>query len=50
MVKVAIKNWQSNLMEEVILMALKTNGPVHDSPVARDDVAKVLDLECSLEA
>ena len=51
MVKVAIKNWQSNLMKEgVIFMALKKLGPVHDAPMARDDVSKVFDLECSLEA
>ena len=38
-------------MEEgVILMVLKKLKPVHDAPMARDDVAKVLDLECSLEA
>ena len=30
----------------MVLMKLK---PVHDAPMARDDVAKVLDLECSLE-
>ena len=51
MVKVAIKNWQSNLIKEgVILMALLRLGPVHDAPMARDDVSKVLDLKCSLEA
>lgn len=31
-------------------MALLRLGPVHDAPMARNDVAKVLDLECSLEA
>ena len=31
-------------------MVLIKLGPVHDAPMARDDVAKVLDLECSLEA
>ena len=31
-------------------MVLTKLKPVHDAPMARDDVAKVLDLECSLEA
>ena len=31
-------------------MALLRLGPVHDAPMARNDVSKVLDLECSLES
>ena len=37
------------MKEGVILLVLKKLKPVHDAPMARDDVAKVLDLECSLE-
>ena len=51
MVKVAIKNWQSNLIKEgVILMALLRLGPVHDAPMARNDVSKVLDLKSSFKS
>lgn len=50
--KVAIKNWQSNLRKAYCNLGSVNSleQPVHDAPVARDDVAKVLDLERSFES
>ena len=38
------------MKEGVILMVLMKLKPVHNAPMARDDVAKVLDLERPFES